>query len=70
MSVYDYIAYHEGTLGTEWGPCFCPIPAPGQQYSGECAACKLADRLEAEGKDYDEARAAALAGVEHPEVRQ
>ena len=47
MSVYLNIAWHDGSLGTIWGPCL-----DGSKDPCECKACKNANRIEAEGLDF------------------
>jgi hypothetical protein len=49
MSVFHWIAYQEGSLGTKWGPCICEAPG-----DGTCVACTHADSLERQGLDYEE----------------
>lgn len=58
MSVYAYIAFHEGSLGTVWGPC-----SDGRTDPCECPQCRHANELSANGKDWNtEYRAAKQRG--------
>ena len=49
MSVYDAIAYRDGLFHTIWGPCWY-----GWKEPCDCPSCVHADKLAAEGKDWDE----------------
>ena len=51
MSVYDYIAYKDGSLFTIWGPC---TGDGTQEEQCDCPQSQHADKLEAEGKDFNE----------------
>lgn len=48
MSVYAHIAFHDGSLGTVWGPC-----SDGTKFICECPQCEHANKLEADGKDWE-----------------
>lgn len=47
MSIFDYIAFNDGSLGTVWGPC-----SDGTKISCDCPQCTHANRIEESGKDY------------------
>ena len=65
MSVYDHIAYTDGSLGTIWGPCM----GGGQKSACDCPPCQNANRIEAEGNDYaDEYEAARLRNFDRSEA--
>ena len=48
-SVYDFVAWHEGSLGTKWGPCL-----DGAKFQCDCIACKNANYIESIGLDFYE----------------
>lgn len=50
MSVFTYLAWLEGSLGTIWGPC----TGDGTEDPCQCPQCRHAEALEASGRDYDE----------------
>ena len=49
MSVYNYIAFHDGSLFSIWGPC----SGDGKKLHCDCPQCRHADKLAADGKDWD-----------------
>lgn len=49
MSAFQYIALREGSLFSIWGPC-----TDGSKLECDCPQCEHANKLEAEGKDWDE----------------
>jgi hypothetical protein len=48
MSIFTFIAYKNKSLFTVWGPCSGEGKIPC-----DCPQCKHADKLEAEGKDWE-----------------
>ena len=46
--MFEWIAAKEGSLGSVWGPC-----TDGSKLECECPQCIHANKLEAEGKDWD-----------------
>jgi hypothetical protein len=48
MSIFAHIAYEDGVLFSVWGPCSC------SSTDDYCIQCQHIDKLEAEGKDYEE----------------
>lgn len=47
--MFNRIAFEDGSLGTIWGPCTGDGGEPC-----ECPSCQNAERLFADGKDWDE----------------
>lgn len=52
--MFEIIAAKEGSLYTVWGPC-----TDGSKIECDCPQCTHANKLEAEGKDWDEEYAKA-----------
>lgn len=49
MSIYSAIAYHEGELFTEFGPCLC-----GGDTDKPCLSCVKANEIKEHDLDWEE----------------